>query len=310
VLKGIAAGLLVSLVAVVLVGPAFMAGHALPLAGTPADYGVRYETLTFAPPDRPIALRGWWMPAAGAHAALILVHGGGDDNRTQPHQNGLALVRDLVARGFSVLAFDLRNFGESDHTAEDRTFGDLEANDVIGAVREIGMLAPGLPVVAVGCSMGGAAVIQAAARGAPLRAIVTDSAFPDARAVAVPFTVAATGLPRLAAMPFVWSAEWVHGVALGRGTTLEAARHVPASTPALVIQNEGDPIVTVGDARALAAALPNARAWITPAPSPSHPLVAQQGGYGMHCQSYKLDPAGYVERVTVFVDQALAATRP
>src|SRR5262249_12344932 len=156
---------------------------------------------------------------------------------------------------------------------------------------------------------GGATAIQASARGARLAAIVTDSAFADARAVAVPFTVASVGLPRLLVIPFVWSAEWIHGLPLARGATLDAARRVPATTRALVIENEGDPIVSVSEARALAAAMPSAETWITPAPPADHPLVAQNGAFGMHCQSYKLDPAGYVARVTSFFDGALRADR-
>ncbi len=155
--------------------------------------------------------------------------------------------------------------------------------------------------------MGGATVIHAAARGARLGAFVVDSAFAHARDVAVPFVMAATGWPRLAVLPFVWSAEHVHGLPLTRGTTLEAARRVPATVHALVIQNAGDPIVTVGQAEALAAALPSAQTWITPAPPPDHPIVGQQGAFGMHCQSYKLDPDGYVTRVAAFLDAALPA---
>jgi alpha-beta hydrolase superfamily lysophospholipase len=307
VLKRVVAGAAVAFVALVLAGPAFVGSPAhLAVTGSPADYGLRYEAIDFLPADRVIHLRGWWMPAADARAAVVMVHGGGDDNRTQPYQNGLALMRDLVGRGFAVLAFDLRNFGESDATPEGRTFGDLEGNDVLGAVgAALGRL-PGKPVAALGCSMGGASVIQAAARGAPLAAIVTDSAFADAREVAVPFTVAAVGWPRLLVVPFVWSAEWVHRVPLGRGSTLDAARRVPSTTRALVIQNDGDPIVPVAHARELAAAMPSAETWITPAPPADHPLVGQQGPFGMHCQSYKLDPEGYVARVTAFVDVAIA----
>lgn len=306
-LKRVVGGTIVAVVALVLIGPAFMnAGRAhLPVTGSPAKYGLRFEPVTFSPADRPIALRGWWMPADDARAAVILVHGGGEDNRTQPFQDGLALMRDLVARRLSVLAFDMRNFGESDTTPEGSTFGDLEANDVIGAADAVAARAPGLPIAALGCSMGGATAIQAAARGARLGAIVTDSAFAFSKDVAVAFVTAATGWPRLIVVPFVWSAEHVHGVPVARGRTLEAAHRVPPSVPALVIQNAGDPIVSVDAARALAGALPKADTWITAAPTPDHPIVVAQGAFGMHCQSYKLDPAAYVARVAGFLDAAL-----
>jgi pimeloyl-ACP methyl ester carboxylesterase len=117
VLRRAVAGLVVVLATLVVLGPAFLGAPAhLAVVGSPADYGLRYEAIEFAPADRPIRLRAWWMPAADARAAVVMVHGGGDDNRTQPYQNGMALMRDLVGRGFAVLALDLRNFGESDAT--------------------------------------------------------------------------------------------------------------------------------------------------------------------------------------------------
>jgi uncharacterized protein len=313
VLTRLVAGLVGGLAALVLIGPAFMSagrGH-LPVIGTPADYGIHYEDLAFAPSDRSLTLRGWWMaPPSPPRAAVVLVHGGGEDNRTQPYQNGLALARDLVARGYAVVAFDLRNFGESDATPEGSTFGDLEAHDVVGAAGVVATRAPDLAVVGLGCSMGGATVIQAAARGARLRAIVVDSVFADAAEVAVPFTVAATGWPRVLVAPFVWSAVHLHGVAVTRGATLVAARRVPASISALVAHNEADPIVPVGHAHRLAAALPRSELWLTPEPPRDHPVVWQQGAFGTHCQSYKLDPTAYVTRVTTFVDRVVAAQAP
>jgi uncharacterized protein len=313
VLKRAAAGVVVLLAAAVVIGPALMkAGRShLPVAGTPADYGLRYDGVAFAPADRALTLRGWWIAPAGApRAVVVLVHGGGEDNRTQPYQNGLALARDLARRGYAVVAFDLRNFGESDATPEGPTFGDLEANDVLGAAAMAAARAPGLPVVALGCSMGGATAIQAAARGPGLSAIVVDSTFADAAAVAVPFTQAATGWPRAVVAPFVWSAVRLHGVAVGRGETLIAARRVPAAMPVLVIHNEADPVVPVTHAHVLAGFMARSETWITPAPPADHPVVAQQGAFGTHCQSYKLQPAAYVDRVGRFLDGALAAHAP
>jgi pimeloyl-ACP methyl ester carboxylesterase len=110
------------------VGPFFMGpAPRVPVAGSPADVGLRYESVSFAPPDRAITLRAWWLPADAAKAAILLVHGGGDDNRTQPHADGLRLAHDLVASGYGVLALDLRNYGESDGTPEGITFGEEES---------------------------------------------------------------------------------------------------------------------------------------------------------------------------------------
>jgi pimeloyl-ACP methyl ester carboxylesterase len=293
---GLAAAVLIA--ALIAVGPALFqpVGHRLAMTERPSDYGLRYEAVTFSPPDRPIVLRGWWVPADEPTAALIFVHGGGDDNRNLPYGAGLALARDLVARHYALLMIDLRNFGESDGTPEGITYGDLETNDVVGGVDFVVARAPALPVAAIGFSMGGAAVLRAAARDRRLRAVVTDSAFADAREVAVAFTHAATGLPVLAAAPFVWSAQHLHGMPLARGATADALRGATLP-PVLLIHDRHDPIAAVANCRRLAATIPTAVTWITD--------LTQTGPFGTHIQAYRLAPEAYVGRVADFLDGVL-----
>ncbi len=290
--------LVVLALVVIAIGPALFTptGKRLAIAERPDTYGLRYEDVAFAPPDRPITLRGWWIRGDDPRAALVFVHGGGDDNRSLPYGAGLALARDLVAHRYALLMIDLRNYGESDGTPEGITYGDLESADVIGAVDAVATRAPTLPIAALGFSMGGASVLRAAAREPRLRAVVTDSAYADAREVAVAFTHAATGMPMLVAAPFVWSAETLHGTPLGRGATL-AAIHGATFPPVLLIHDEHDPIAPVGDCRRLAAEIPGAETWITALSAP--------GPFGTHIQGYRLDPQRYVQRVTKFLDTAL-----
>ena len=285
------------LVLAVLLGPRLMrpVGKRLAMTEDPGQYGLAYEAVQFSPPDRRITLRAWWVPATDARAALVFVHGGGEDNRNLPYGGGLALARDLVARRYSVLMIDLRNYGESDGTPEGTTFGDLETNDVTGAAAWVAARDARLPLVALGFSMGGATVLRAAARGAPLRAVASDSAFADAHGIAAAFTVAATGMPRLLVTPFLWSAEYVHGVPLGRGTTLDALRGA-SMPPVLVIHDRNDPIVPIDDARQLALAT-GATLWETD--------VAAPGPFGTHIKSYLQGPRDYVERLTAFFEAAL-----
>lgn len=282
---------------IVLLGPLAVrpVGKRLAMTEKPDDYGLVNDAVQFSPPDRPITLRAWWLPAPDARAAIVFVHGGGEDNRNLPYGGGLALARDLVARHYALLMIDLRNYGESDGTPEGITFGDLETNDVVGAATYLSRRAPGLPLAAIGFSMGGATVLRAAARGAPYRAVVSDSAFADAHAVAAAFTVAATGMPRFLAAPFLWSAEYVHGLPLGRGATLEAVGGA-AMPPVLLIHDRNDPIVPVEHCRRLATAI-GATMWETDAPVP--------GPFGTHIQSYRQQPREYVERITSFLDRAL-----
>ena len=283
----------------VLLGPWLMrpAGKRLAMTENPGDYGLAYEAVQFSPADRNITLRAWWLPAPNARAALVLVHGGGEDNRNLPYGGGLALARDLVARRYSVLMIDLRNYGESDGTPEGTTFGDLETNDVLGAATWLSEHNPGLPLVALGFSMGGATVLRATVRGAPFRAVASDSAYADAHAIAMAFTIAATGMPRFLVAPFLWSAEYVHRVPLGRGGTLEAVRGA-TMPPVLIIHDRNDPIVPVADARELALAT-GATLWETD--------VAAPGRFGTHIKAYLQQPREYVERLTGFFDAALVA---
>jgi uncharacterized protein len=283
------------------VGPAFVhpAGQRLAVTQHPSDYGLAYEEVTFRPPDRPITLHAWWIPGERPRAALIFVHGGGDDNRSLPYDGGLALARDLARHGYALLMIDLRNYGDSDGTPEGITFGDLESYDVVGAVDFLAARAPALPVGAIGFSMGGATVLRAAAHDRRLRAVVADSAFADARTVAVAFTRAATGLPTVLAAPFVWSAQHLHGVPLARGATAEALAG-GTFPPALLIHNEHDPIAPVEDCWRLAGDVPGAEVWITNERAP--------GPFGTHVKSYLLAPQAYVARVTQFLDRTLAAT--
>jgi len=108
-----AASAVVAVAAFILIAPAFLRPGAdrLALVQTPRDYGVTFETVKFRPPDRPIMLRAWWMPSEPAKAAIILVHGGGDDNRSLPYADGLKLAHDLVGHGYAVFSVDLRNYG-------------------------------------------------------------------------------------------------------------------------------------------------------------------------------------------------------
>ncbi len=285
------------------VGPALVkpTGTRLAIVERPDAYGLRYQEVAFAPPDRPITLRGWWIAGEDPRAALVFVHGGGEDNRSLPYGAGLALARDLVAHRYALLMIDLRNYGESDGTPEGITYGDLESADVIGAVDAVAARAPGLPIAALGFSMGGAAVLRAAAREPRIRAVVTDSAYADARDVAVAFTHAATGMPTLVAAPFVWSAETLHGTPLGRGATL-AAIHGATFPPVLLIHDAHDPIAPVAHCRRLAAEIPGAETWITD--------LHADGPFGTHIQAYRLGPKPYVERVTKFLSAALHRDAP
>ena len=69
-----------------------------PVVERPIEHGLAYEVVDFQPRDHPIRLRAWWIPAEPAKAALVMVHGGGD-NKSHPHTRWLELARGLVDGG-------------------------------------------------------------------------------------------------------------------------------------------------------------------------------------------------------------------
>lgn len=164
-LAGVAAAAALAYGAALYVIPgSVIAGLRVPVEGTPADHGVATcERVEFPSPDGG-RLVAWWMPAPQARAAVILVHGGGD-NRNDRYLDILGIARRVLDLGYAALAIDMRGHGESsDYPAGPVEIGPSNASDVSAAVDWLLARDPELAVGALGASMGGATVIYAAAR--------------------------------------------------------------------------------------------------------------------------------------------------
>jgi alpha-beta hydrolase superfamily lysophospholipase len=134
-----------------------------------------------------LAVRTW--PAAGdARATVVLVHGLA---ATKDNPELVAVAVALQERGFNVLAYDARGHGKSGGIC---TLGDLERHDVAAAVERARH--SGLPVVVVGASMGGIAVLRHAADDPGLAGVVTVSSPADWRLHRSPGTLLLTGMIR------------------------------------------------------------------------------------------------------------------
>jgi fermentation-respiration switch protein FrsA (DUF1100 family) len=140
---------------------------------TPQYYGLPYEDVHFASAhaDR-VRLSGWIIPAHEPRGVVILCHG---HTSTRAHLLDKAVM--LNAHHFTTLLFDFRARGLSE--GELCTLGARETDDVLGAVAFL-QQRPGLkdlPIGALGESMGGAAVIQAAARTQALRCVIAEASY-------------------------------------------------------------------------------------------------------------------------------------
>ncbi len=104
--------------------------------------------------------RRTWLPAAPARAAILAVHGLNDYSAGFERTGAF-----LAARGFAVYAFDQRGFGRSSQRGI-WPGGDRLADDAWAVARLLRQSNPGLPLYAVGESMGGAVLLRALQRHA------------------------------------------------------------------------------------------------------------------------------------------------
>ena len=144
-----------------------------PVWKTPGSHGLAYEDVVFpsAHPDR-VALSGWLVPCANPRGVVLLCHGIGS-TRFMLLKQALMLHR----HGWASLLFDFRARGRSGGSR--CTFGQRELEDVKGAVvflKSRPELA-GLPLVAIGQSLGAAALLLAMAEEPRIQAAVVEACF-------------------------------------------------------------------------------------------------------------------------------------
>lgn len=125
-------------------------GGKAPVFGTPADAGLAYEDVEFSASDG-VTLRGWLIDG-GTDKVIVQSHFGVQCSRSGYTPEGksrplmwkepirfLDHITWLVESGYSVLAYDFRNHGDSDTgTCEWVTWGPEERKDVLAAVDYIG----------------------------------------------------------------------------------------------------------------------------------------------------------------------------
>ena len=120
-----------------------------------------YEQVSFNSTDG-IPLSAWWIPAPHGESMSTVILCPGGDKASQ-----LSLVKRLRPAGYNVLVFDFR--GNGDSGGQLCSYGDLERRDVLGAMRWLRQAHPRAcrKVTGIGVSIGGAALIAAAADPSP-----------------------------------------------------------------------------------------------------------------------------------------------
>jgi len=144
----------------------------------PRELGLRYESVSFPSPDGP-PLHGWFFPAATAAAHGTVVHCHGNAGNISGH---FEHVYWLPARGWNLLCFDYRGYGESPGRPSRRgTIDDAHAAVDFALRRGAGR---GERVVLFGQSIGGSVAIVVAAERHDLAGVAVEGAFPSYRQIA------------------------------------------------------------------------------------------------------------------------------
>lgn len=138
----------------------------------PADAYLYYRDLDLTTADG-VELAAWYVPVAESRApSILLCHGLLDSKWTM-----LRLVPWLHDAGYNVLLFDFRGHGASEKRPT--TIGREEALDVEAALDWLEGQGKADRVVALGMSLGAAALVNAAVQDERLDALVLDSLFAE-----------------------------------------------------------------------------------------------------------------------------------
>lgn len=227
----------------------------------PEQAGAKYDAVNFSSADG-TKLCGLWFPARPGPAKGVIVqfHGNGENETSH-----FLYVYWLALEGWDVLAFDYRGYGASG--GEKSLAGSVA--DGRAALAFARARAPGLPLVVIGQSLGGALTLAALdGDGADLRALVLDSTFSSYRAVA---------REKFAQYWITWPLQWLAYVLIS--DRFSPARLIArrAPVPLLMLHAPEDPVVPYAEGRRLyALALGPKEFWDVP--GKGHLLALGQDG--------------------------------
>ncbi|HEY77521.1 MAG TPA: alpha/beta hydrolase [Dehalococcoidia bacterium] len=259
----------------------------LPLTGSPASVGLDYEDITFISRDDEVRLGGWYIPGEGK-AIIVIVHGG-FQNRIDQNVDTLGLARDLVAKGYDILLFDLRGRGES--AGKGLSLSNIE-RDIGGAVDYLinkGYEAKNIVLLGF-CSGAASSCIFTSQES--IGALILDGCFPTVRNI-VTREVAKRGIPELLLDLFSPGILFMARVIYGYEVVDPLNVISRISCPIFFIHEDNDYFITSEEIYGLYQASNN----------PANEIW--EVSTTEHSQAYKTHPYEYVEKIDNFLSVKL-----
>jgi pimeloyl-ACP methyl ester carboxylesterase len=229
-----------------------------------------------------VVLRGWYLPAEG-DCAIIIVHGGFQP-RLDDEVDTLDLAHDLVAEGYNILLFDLRGRGESE--GEGRALANIE-RDVGGAFDF--MMSQGYPperIYIIGFCSGAASACIFASQN-QVGALVLDGCFANAYNMVVN-QATQMGIPEFLVDSFTPGVFLMCRIFYSFELVNAEDVIADVACPIFFIHEENDELISLEEMQLLfdLSTNPANQFWEVPDAE--------------HSQSYKTHPDEYIERVDGF----------
>jgi fermentation-respiration switch protein FrsA (DUF1100 family) len=203
---------------------------------SPDKVGVKWEEAHFVSDDG-VALTGLWFPSTHmpAKGVVIQFHGNGENMTSH-----FLTAYWLALEGWDVLAFDYRGYGAS--AGEKSIPGAVR--DGAAALAFARTKAPGLPLVVLGQSLGGALAVASLDRdgGEGLRALVLDSTFSSYRRIA---------RQKLSQVWLTWPLQWPLSFLISDRYAPDRLIAKRRPVPLLMLHAKDDPVVPFAEGKRL-----------------------------------------------------------
>ena len=264
-----------------------MPGNTIP-EGSPTEYDIAYEDVSFYSIIDHVLLRGWYIPGGGS-MTIIVMHGG-RANRADESMRLLELCVEFAKRGINILTFDRRGCGLSSSPAFFQR-GHLE-RDFGGAVEFIrNRNGEQEKIFLLGNSIGAqAAFVYAYKYGASeIRGIISDSGFAKRENIAARVLNQAVILSGIFAPGALKLGELVFGL-----PNLDAVDIVESiNIPILFISGDNDIQIPVNATYKL----------LETSGNPSDEILIVSGA--AHNMAYITNSTEYINRVVSFIQKLM-----